>query len=114
MELLEDYFLEFNMKRIATISLLCLLVWSCGDGNTSQSANEEISGAKIYQTHCVVCHGDDGRKGFADAKILPESSLTLAERILLITNGRNTMMPYSGVLSTDEIEAVARYTQSLK
>lgn len=114
MELLEDHFLECNMKKFAIIWFLCLLLWSCGDGNTSQSANEEISGSKIYQTHCVVCHGDDGRKGFANAKILPESSLTLEERILLITNGRNTMMPYSGVLSTDEIEAVARYTQSLK
>jgi cytochrome c6 len=102
------------MKSFAIISFFCLLVWSCGDGNSPQSANEEISGPKIYKTHCAICHGDDGRKGFADAKILPESALTLDERIQLITNGRNTMMPYSGVLSPDEIEAVARYTQSLK
>lgn len=90
------------------------MVWSCGGDGSSQSADEEISGAKIYKTHCAICHGDDGRKGFADAKILPESSLTLEERIQLITNGRNTMMPYSGVLSEEEIEAVAKYTLSLK
>ena len=102
------------MKSLVFISSLCLLVWSCGGGNSSQSANEEISGAKIYKTHCAICHGDDGRKGFADAKMLPESALTLEERIQLITNGKNTMMPYSGILSEEEIEAVARYTLSLK
>ena len=102
------------MKNIAVISLIGLLVWSCGDGNSSQSVDEEISGAKIYKTHCAICHGDNGRKGFADAKMLPESGLSLEERILLITNGRNTMMAYRGVLSEEEIEAVAEYTLSLK
>lgn len=89
------------------------MVWSCGGESTSQE-NEEISGQKIYKTHCAICHGDNGRKGFADAKILPESDLNLEERILLITNGRNTMMAYRGVLSEEEIEAVAEYTLSLK
>ncbi len=102
------------MRSSAFISIFCLLVWSCGGDGSSQSTDEEISGAKIYKTHCAICHGDDGRKGFADAKILPESALTLEERIQLITNGRNTMMPYSGVLSKEEIEAVAEYTLSLK
>jgi cytochrome c6 len=102
------------MRNLAFISFFGLLVWSCGGDGSSQSADEEISGAKIYKTHCAICHGDNGRKGFADAKILPESTLTLEERIQLITNGRNTMMPYSGVLSKEEIEAVAQYTLSLK
>ena len=102
------------MMRIAFISIFCLLVWSCGDNDSTQTENEEISGQKIYKTHCAICHGDNGRKGFADAQPLPESALTLEERILVITNGRNTMMPYRGVLSEEEIEAVAKYTLSLK
>jgi len=102
------------MKSSASISIFCLLIWSCGGDGSSQSSDEEISGAKIYKTHCAICHGDNGRKGFADAKVLPESELTVAERIQLITNGRNTMMPYSGILSEEEIEAVAQYTLSLK
>ncbi|MCZ4407880.1 cytochrome c [Cryomorphaceae bacterium 1068] len=102
------------MRNLSFILFFCLLVCSCGGGSSSQSADEKISGPKIYKTHCAICHGDDGRKGFADAKVLPKSALTLEERILLITNGRNTMMPYSGVLSEDEIEAVAQYTLSLK
>ncbi|HKK39827.1 MAG TPA: cytochrome c [Cryomorphaceae bacterium] len=101
------------MRRFSFIAFFSLLVWSCGSENPSQG-NEEISGQKIYKTHCAICHGDDGRKGFADAKILPESGLSLEERILLITNGKNTMMPYRGVLSQEEIEAVAEYTLSLK
>lgn len=101
------------MRNFFLIAFICLLVWSCGGEGTAQE-KEEISGQKIYKTHCAICHGDDGRKGFADAKILPESGLSLEERILLITNGRNTMMAYRGVLSEEEIEAVAEYTLSLK
>lgn len=102
------------MRSTLLISFFSLLAWSCGDSGSSRAGDEEISGVKIYKTHCAICHGDDGRKGFADAKVLPESGLRLEERILLITNGRNTMMPYSGILSEEEIEAVAEYTLSLK
>lgn len=102
------------MKGRATAFLfVSLTLASCGGNSSADSGAAELSGEKIYKKHCAICHGENGRKGFADAKILPESQLSLEERILLITNGRNTMMPYRGVLSEKEIEAVAKYTLTL-
>jgi cytochrome c6 len=101
-------------RRKILISIACISLFSCGGESSRSAGDQEISGEKIYKTHCAICHGDDGRKGFADAKVLPESTLTETERIQLITNGRGTMMPYSGVLSEKEIEAVAKYTLSLR
>lgn len=102
------------MKAAFVFVIIGLLLCSCGAENASQSDEDTISGAKIFKTHCAICHGENGRKGFADAKILPESELSLEDRIQIVTNGKNTMMPYRNVLSEEEIEAVATYTLSLK
>lgn len=39
--------------------------------------------------------------------------MALEERLEIITHGRNLMTPFRGVLSMDEIEAVAKYTMEL-
>jgi cytochrome c6 len=100
-------------KTLLFIAILIGAFSSCG-GGPETNESKEISGASLFKTHCAICHGENGRKGFADAKILPDSELSLEERIRLITNGKGTMMPYRGVLSEEEIEAVARFTLSLK
>jgi cytochrome c6 len=102
------------IRAVFVIAMVLLLAWSCGGEEKSKSEPSYISGAALYQTHCAICHGENGRKGFADARVLPDSKLTLEQRIHLITNGRGTMMPYRGVLTEEEIKAVARYTLSLK
>lgn len=99
---------------VLIISVILGMLWSCGNNEKPQSLPSDISGAALYKTHCSICHGDDGRKGFADARVLPDSELTMEERIQLITNGRGTMMPYRGVLTEEEIKAVAGYTLSLE
>jgi len=95
-----------------------VIVLSCSTGSKDSGepkADEgEIVAEKIYNTHCGLCHGADGRKGLSGAKMLPESQLSLKERIELITNGKGNMMPYERVLSPEEIEAVAEYTLSFK
>jgi hypothetical protein len=50
----------------------------------------------------------------ARAKILPESKLTKEQRIQIVLQGKGNMMPYKGVLSMQEIEAVVDYTLTLK
>ena len=74
----------------------------------------KIDGERVFLKHCAVCHGDDGRKGMAGAKVLPESSLTAEERMKIVLQGRGNMMPYKGVLSMGEIEAVVKYTLTLE
>ncbi len=103
------------MKKVLFIlgSLVLIIAYSCGNDQPRKEV-DEISGKSLFERHCAICHGEDGRKGFADAKILPESELDLKQRIVLITNGKKSMMPYRGILSEDEIEAVAEYTLTFK
>ena len=80
------------------------------DDKVSSAAPKGPNGERIYRTYCVVCHGIDGRLEMNGAKDLNLSELTLDERIAQITNGKNLMTPFEGILSSDEIQAVAKYT----
>jgi cytochrome c6 len=103
------------MKCLIAIALIVTLA-SCGNSEGAGSQDEvetQKSGEAIFNTHCAICHGKDGRKGLAGAKMIPGSLLTLEERVALITNGKGSMMPYRGILTKDEIEKVAAYTLTL-
>lgn len=91
------------------VLILCT-AFSC-DNETSISSDLPISGKEIFEINCVVCHGDAGDLGFGGAADLTQSALNLEERMEIIANGKNAMMPYSSMLNHDEIEAVAIYTQ---
>lgn len=67
----------------------------------------------IFRRNCVVCHGADGKLGLNGAKDLSLSPRPLAERIEIITHGKNLMTPFGAILSKTEIEAVATYSLSL-
>jgi cytochrome c6 len=99
-------------------SIVVILVSACGgnenaNSRASDSEPKEISGYQIYKTHCRQCHGVDGRMGLNGAKPIPDSELSLEERILHISNGKGAMQPYKGLLSEEKIKAVAEYTMTL-
>ncbi|MCH2214976.1 MAG: c-type cytochrome [Flavobacteriales bacterium] len=102
------------LRKIFLVTALSVGLLSCGEVSPYTNEDGSINAEKIYKAHCAICHGDNGRKGFANSSILPESQLSEKERILVITNGRGTMSPYKMVLSEKEIEAVAKYTMTLK
>lgn len=111
------------MKNIVFVFLaiigLCLA--SCG-GDDSKKPNKPkptpkkevgISGAKLYKTHCIVCHGADGKLGIGGAKDLTVSTLSFDEKVIIATKGKNTMTGFENILSTEEIKEVVKYTDSL-
>jgi cytochrome c553 len=81
-----------------------------------QNANAILkNGENIYKgATCTTCHGADGKLGAAGAKDLTASTLTHAEKVELITNGKGSMAPFKGQLTEQEIEAVATYVDSMK
>lgn len=83
-------------------------------GENNQAEQKQFTGAELYQQKCIACHGSDGNLGISGAKKIPESILTLDERIQLISNGKNTMPAFKGQLSDEEIKKVAEYTVTLK
>ncbi len=105
------------------LSLLLVLVAcgsdstsSNGDSNEAEDPAEEaaaaIDGQKIFRTYCITCHGIDGKLELNGAKDLGLSEMSLDEKILHITNGKGLMTPFKGILTDEEIKAVAEYTST--
>ena len=82
--------------------------------STAPPEPEKPDGQKIYRTYCITCHGMDGKLELNGAKDLSISELPVEERIVQITEGKNLMTPFKGVLTEDQIQAVAEYTLTLK
>lgn len=72
------------------------------------------NGLSVFRKNCVTCHGSDGRLGLSGAKDLTKSDLSLEDRLVLIAKGKGLMTPFEGILTPEEIAAVARYTMELK
>lgn len=112
--------------RIVTFLLTCfsaLMSAACGSAEeqinrraaAAQSSSAQLipDGMAIFRQYCVTCHGADGKLGLNGAKDLTLSTLTLDERINVITYGKKVMTPFNEVLTPEEIKAVAEYTQKL-
>jgi len=109
------------MRLINVLLMAILFVLSCGEPEKKETkkatvpkAAKKPEGYATYKQHCVVCHGMKGDLGVNGSGDLTASKLTLEETVEIITNGRNTMMPYKTILKKDEIESVAKYLQTLK
>lgn len=76
------------------------------------AGSTDINASALYQQHCASCHSADRLGGVAPA-LLPENLARLRrpEAIKTISEGRiATQMPgFSGVLTADEIKAVADF-----
>ncbi len=102
------------MKKIIFFASIITFLFACGGENGPKASPEELAkGKETFGKLCVACHGSTGNMALNGAKKFGESTLSLDERILVITNGRNLMTPYKGILSEEEIKAVAAYTVEL-
>lgn len=71
-------------------------------------------GNATYKANCVMCHGDDGKKGLAGAFDLTTSQLDKVGIIAVISSGRGSMAGYKSTLNEKEINAVAEYLATIK
>ena len=90
------------------------LIMACGGGDSAnESSGDVANGKEVYTKYCVLCHGDDGKKAVNGAKDITVSLLTHQERVTLITDGKNLMTPFKGIMTEKEIEDVAAYSMTL-
>lgn len=84
----------------------------------NQQPKKELStldqGKNIFRQNCVICHGVQGNLGTNGAFDLSISALSVNQKIVVITLGRNTMTAFGKTLSESEIRTVAEYTELLK
>ena len=100
------------MNKALVFLLIAALAGACSQSG-SGSQTSASPGETVYKKYCVLCHGLDGKLGLNGSKDLTISKLTLEERIIQVTKGKNTMTPFQGILSPEEIKAVAEYTMTL-
>lgn len=81
---------------------------------TSVKSEENLKGKILFRNYCVVCHGIEGDLNSVVAANLKISTLTLEERIKVITEGRNLMTPFEGLFTKGEIENIADYIEVLR
>ncbi|MBK9337968.1 MAG: cytochrome c [Lewinellaceae bacterium] len=87
---------------------------SCGTDQLPGPDKTSPDGKALFRRHCVTCHGADGTLGLNGAGDLTKSARTQAERVVQITKGKNLMPAFEEVLTPEEIQAVANYTETLK
>ena len=107
-------FMRFcNIYASRTFGLAGLLAIGWSSCQTQGTSSRDASGEALFKRYCVNCHGRDGSLMSNGARNLKQSFLSLDERILIITHGRNTMTPFRSTLSEAEIREVAEYTLQL-
>ena len=104
-------------KSIRPYAVLAAVVCLAGAMSFAQSGGEAI-----YKANCQSCHGATGTPNPAIAKMMgvkPASdpsvkSLSAADMIAAVKNGKGKMKPFSGKLTDPQIKDSVTYVRSLK
>jgi len=109
-------------KGLAVLALL-LIIGAYGMAEMSKKqktkalagiSKSNLNGKELYEAACISCHGADGKLGVLGAGNLSESTMDLTARIELIKKGKAAMTPFEGILTEEQISAVAEYSITLK
>lgn len=75
-----------------------------------------VAGRDVYQRRCANCHGADGGGGtgpkLADGEVVAQYP-DPADQRAIVADGRNAMPSFVGSLSTEQLDAVVRYTREV-
>lgn len=90
--------------------IILLFILFIGLSCTQKIQVDQKLGESVFKTNCVICHGRDGKLEINDAKDLGLSILSVDERVVIIREGKNLMVPFKNLLNDEQIKAVASYT----
>jgi mono/diheme cytochrome c family protein len=79
-----------------------------GGGAEPAAVASAADGARAFRDTCAPCHGEDGRGGAGGGP--PLDAVADPELIVSMVNyGRGSMSPLAGMLTTEQVRAVAAY-----
>jgi mono/diheme cytochrome c family protein len=107
----------------AVLALASGVVSGCGSGNeegavestttsttTTEPGAQAVSGAQLFSDNCETCHGFNGAGGHVGPNLQTSSvAENLAQVKRQVRMGGGGMPSFSGSLSDQEIDVVARY-----
>ncbi len=111
-----------KIKVLAVLSLL-MIIGAYGMAEMSKKqrpkalrgfSESNVNGKEIYNAACIECHGADGNKEIMGADNLNVSTMDFSLRIETIKNGAGEMNGFKGILTDEQINAAAVYSETLK
>jgi len=72
-----------------------------------------VEGFEVYKANCARCHGQDGGGGIGLNLQLVEDRLSDDEQHDVVVSGRKRMPAFGTKLSSEEIDAVVRFTREI-
>ncbi|OGS92271.1 MAG: cytochrome c, class I [Gallionellales bacterium GWA2_60_18] len=93
-----------------------LILLAGSAGSLSASAADLVRGQKVYETHCISCHGAHGvsvapgAPNFARGETLMQQDMQLLQSVKL---GKMMQPPFFGILSDQEITDAIAYARTL-
>jgi mono/diheme cytochrome c family protein len=110
-------------RPVRTILLLVFTI-SLAACSRSEPAAAPTDARALFGQACAKCHAEDGSGGLPTVANGPrpvdltaaewQRSRSDAELAAAIKTGRGAMPPFDGVLTTDQITALASYVRTLK
>jgi cytochrome c5 len=85
-------------------------------------AQEDSPGKKVYDSKCLMCHGDDAKGDTKAGKMMKTPDLptepwkqgtSVAEVVKTLREGLGKMPKYEGKISEEDLKAVADFTLKL-
>jgi cytochrome c6 len=107
------------VKSVITLIVIVFGLTFFLKSSENRRVSAKSGGADTYQQHCATCHGADGkantargrRKGATD---LTKSTISTAQGIRVITNGREQMPSFKGTLSETDIKEVMTFVRGFR
>ena len=105
------------MKRILSIALFAIAIFTLGFGSPALAEGNLANGAKVFAANCAACHIGGGNVVTAQRTLKKEAlekfGMNSLEAITTqVTKGKNAMPKFLGRLNAQQIEDVATYVLS--
>ena len=105
-------------KKVLAVLALLLIIGAYGMAEMSKKRGGKetasVDGKEVFTTNCAKCHGADGKAMLMGAPDLTVSLMDINAATVIIEEGKGLMTPYKGVLTPEQIQAVAKYVGTLK
>lgn len=121
--------MKSRLCLLVGVVVLTVLIFGCGgkrEGQTAQTPpatggiGDFEAGKKIYETHCIACHGTEGKGDGPAGKALNPPPQDLTDRKAMnafsdeqlkeiIVKGKGAMPSWSATLKDEDIRNVLRY-----
>jgi cytochrome c6 len=110
------------MKLIRKLALLFVAIAFVLAVSSLAQISEKTEGAALFKKNCAMCHGADGAGNTTMGKMehivnlhsAPVQSMTEAELVAVIENGKGKMPAFKTKLKPEEIKDLAAYIKGMK